>query len=118
MEVEEPDEEMDDVYEEQEEEEDETAPVTVTSDADFVRRVQEKLGAAVGAQNAAPIVTAFVEKWKCDDCSTILQSPAEFPLHMLSSMSSSIKNTGSRNSGKFYGERSKSSGTLEFSVVL
>ncbi len=73
------------------EEEDEIEEVrevhSVTSD-DFSRRVQEKLGAAIGAHTAAPVVAAYTEKWQCEECSCILQSPTQFPLHILSTMAS------------------------------
>ncbi|KAJ1531335.1 hypothetical protein ONE63_000019 [Megalurothrips usitatus] len=74
-------EEAEDSPDDAEEEEDEVEgeddiqppPPPFTSDGDLHNKLQEKLGAMAGAQIAAQVVSAYMQKWNCGDCSKIEQ---------------------------------------------
>lgn len=86
-ELEELDEEEDEEAYDTEDEDQEPLPA-FTSDADLMKKVQEKLSNIAGAQIASPIINGYLKKWDCEGCKTILLSEIQFPLHLLQTMGS------------------------------
>lgn len=94
--LEEEEEDVDEPDDEEEEEEGE-GPPPLTSDDDFLQRLREKMAAAQSVQIAAPIIDTYLKKVEnCEECTKVLLSDSQFPLHILHTLSAPTTSISSK----------------------